>query len=115
MANSENTDSPETSETTAVERKTWQFGHFQTKHDGTRWRLVRTHTERGFKVYRDFKVVASNKSATPLVALARELSRVEKRDIRRRRALNQIADLRETVAVIDAEIAAEAAPVVEAA
>ena len=116
MANSENTDSPETSETTAVERKTWQFGHFQTKHDGSKWRLVRTNDIYGFTFGRDVgKVVASNKSATPLVALAREMSRVEKRDIRRRRVLNQIADLRETVAVIDAEIAAEAAPIVEAA
>ena len=112
MANSENISS-ETSDPTA--RKTWQFGHFQTKHDGRKWRLVRTHTDRGFKVFRDFKVVASNKSATPLVALARELSRVEKRDLRRRRALNQIADLRETVAVIDAEITAEAAQVAEVA
>ena len=116
MANAENTENTENTETSDPSaRKTWQFGHFQTKHDGNRWRLVRPHTERGFKVYRDFKVVASNKSATPLVALARELSRVEKRDLRRRRALNQIADLRETVAVIDAEIAAEAAQVAEVA
>jgi hypothetical protein len=114
MAN-ENTENTET-DTTPRERKTWQFGHFQTKHDGKRWRLVRTHSTRGWKLFGDDrKVVASNKSATPLVALARETSRVEKRDIRRRRALNQIADLRETVAVIDAEIAAEAAPVSEVA
>ena len=110
---SENTENTETPEPTV--RKAWQFGHFMTKHDGRKWRLVRTHTDRGFKVFRDFKVVASNKSATPLVALARELSRVEKRDLRRRRALNQIADLRETVAAIDAEIAAEASAVSEVA
>ena len=111
--NTENTENTETPEPTV--RKTWQFGHFQTKHDGRKWRLVRTHNTSGYTVYRDRKVVASNKSATPLVALARELSRVEKRDLRRRRALNQIADLRETVAVIDAEIAAEAAQVAEVA
>ena len=110
MANTENTDSTE-----PTTRKTWQFGHFQTKHDGKRWRLVRTHTERGFKVFRDFKVVASNKSATPLVALARELSRVEKRDIRRRRIRNQVIDLNTALAAIDAEIAAEASTVAEVA
>ena len=110
MANAENT---ETSDPTA--RKTWQFGHFQTKHDGRKWRLVRTHTDRGFKVYRDFKVVASNKSATPLVALARELSRVEKRDIRLRRIRNQVRDLNGQLAAIDAEIAAEASAAAEVA
>jgi len=110
MANTENTDSTE-----PTVRKTWQFGHFQTKHDGKRWRLVRTHTERGFKVFRDFKVVASNKSATPLVALARELSRVEKRDIRRRRIRNQVIDLNTALAAIDAEIAGEASAVAEVA
>jgi hypothetical protein len=116
MANTENTDSPETSEPSIPrERKTWQFGHFQTKHDGKKWRLVRTHTERGFKVYRDFKIVASNKSATPLVALARELSRVEKRDIRSRRIRNQIIDLNKALTAIDDEIAAEAVAISEVA
>ena len=111
MANAENTDSTE-----PTTRKTWQFGHFQTKHDGRKWRLVRTHSTLGWKLFGDdLKVMASNKSATPLVALARELTRVEKRNLRRRRALNQIADLRETVAVIDAEIAAEAVQVAEVA
>ena len=110
MANAENTDSTE-----PTTRKTWQFGHFQTKHDGRKWRLVRTHTDRGFKVYRDFKVLASNKSATPLVALARELSRVEKRDIRSRRIRNQIIDLNKALTAIGDEIAAEAAQVAEVA
>ena len=107
---SENTNNIDT-DTTPREHKTWQFGHFQTKHDGSRWRLTRTHSIRGWQLCGENagKVVAAKKSATPLVALAREMTRVEKRDIRRRRALNQIADLREVVAVIDAEIAAEAA------
>ena len=111
MANTENTDTTE-----STTRKTWQFGHFQTKHDGRKWRLVRTHSTLGWKLFGDDrKVVASNKSATPLVALARELSRVEKRDIRRRRIRNQVIDLNTALAAIDAEIAGEASAVAEVA
>ena len=111
------TENPETSEPTV--RKTWQFGHFQTKHDGSRWRLVRTHDAyfgeafiHGVDVG---KTVASNKSATPLVALARETSRVEKRDIRRRRISLQIFELGQKLEAIDEEIAAEASTVAEVA
>ena len=110
---SENTENTETPEPTV--RKTWQFGHFQTKHDGRKWRLVRTHNTSGYTVYRDRKVVASNKSATPLVAQARELSRVEKRDIRRRRIQLQVRDLSSQLADIDVEIASEASAISEVA
>ena len=117
MANAENTENTENTETDEpTVRKTWQFGHFQTKHDGNRWRLVRTHSTLGWALFGDDrKVVASNKSATPLVAMARELSRVEKRDIRRRRIQLQVRDLSRQLEAIDAEIVAEAAPVAEVA
>jgi len=114
MANSENTDSTETTEPTV--RKTWQFGHFQTKHDGKRWRLVRTHDTDGFQFGGDVgKIMASNKSATPLVALAREKSRVEKRDIRLRKLRSQAFGLKSRIDALEAEIAAEFAAAVEAA
>jgi len=114
MANSENTDNTEITEPTV--RKTWQFGHFQTKHDGKRWRLVRTHDTYGFEFGADVgKIVASNKSATPLVALARELSRVEKRDIRLRKLRSQAFGLRSRIDALEAEIEAESAAAVEAA
>ena len=103
MANSDNTDNTETTEPTV--RKTWQFGHFQTKHDGKRWRLVRTHDTDGFQFGGDVgKIVASNKSATPLVALARELSRVEKRDIRLRKLRSQAFGLKSRIDALEAEI-----------
>ena len=114
MANSENTDSPETTEPTV--RKTWQFGHFQTKHDGKRWRLVRTHDTDGFQFGGDVgKIVASNKSATPLVALAREMSRVEKRDVRLRKLRSQAFGLKSRIDALEAEIETEFAAAVEAA
>ena len=100
MANTENT---ENTETTTL--KTWQFGHFQTKHDGRKWRLVRTHDIDGFTFGGDVgKVLASNKSATPLVALAREKSRVEKRDVRLRKLRNQAWDIQNRIEVLEAEI-----------
>lgn len=114
MANSENTDTVETTEPTV--RKTWQFGHFQTKHDGKRWRLVRTHDTDGFTFGGDVgKIVASNKSATPLVALARELSRVEKRDIRLTKLRSKKFDIQSRIDALEAEIDAEFAASVEAA
>ncbi len=114
MANTENTDNTEIPEPTV--RKTWQFGHFQTKHDGKRWRLVRTHDTDGFMFGGDVgKIVASNKSATPLVALARELSRVEKRDIRLRKLRSQAFGLKSRIDALEAEIEAEFAAAVEAA
>ncbi len=114
MANSENTDNTEITEPTV--RKTWQFGHFQTKHDGKRWRLVRTHDTYGFEFGTDVgKIVASNKSATPLVALAREMSRVEKRAIRLNKLQSQAFTLKSRIDAIEAEIEAEFAASVEAA
>ena len=72
-----------------AERKSWNFGHFGTRHDGEKWSLVRIKTENGSDDLRGL-VVASNKSATPLVALAREMNRVEKRDIRIRKLREQL-------------------------
>ena len=57
-------------------RQSWNFGNFGTRHDGTKWRLVRIKNADGTNADGS-KVLASNKSATPLVNLARELSRVE--------------------------------------
>ena len=111
MSDTENT---ETSEPTT--RKTWQFGHFQTKHDGRKWRLVRTHDTDGFTFGGDVgKVLASNKSATPLVALAREKSRVEKRDIRLRKLRIQAWEIQNRIEVIEAEINDELVAVTEVA
>ena len=105
MASTEN---PETSEPTT--RKTWQFGHFQTKHDGRKWRLVRTHSTLGWKLFGDdLKVVASNKSATPLVALARELTRVEKRDIKLRTLRSDARRIARQISALEAEVAAAVA------
>ena len=72
-----------------AERKSWNFGHFGTRHDGEKWNLVRIKTENGSDDLRGL-IVASNKSATPLVALAREMNRVEKRDIRIRKLREQL-------------------------
>ena len=97
-----------------AERKSWNFGNFGTRHDGTKWRLVRTKNTDGTDADGS-KVLASNKSATPLVNLARELSRVEKRDIRRCRIQLQVRDLSRQLEAIDAEIVAEAVPAAEVA
>ena len=100
MANTENNENTET-----TTRKTWQFGHFQTKHDGRKWRLVRTHDTDGFMFGGDVgKVIASNKSATPLVALAREKSRVEKREVRLRKLRSQAFGLKSRIDALEAEI-----------
>ena len=105
MANSENTDNTE-----PTVRKTWQFGHFQTKHDGRKWRLVRTHSTLGWKLFGDdLKVMASNKSATPLVTLARELSRVEKRDLKINKLRAQVATLSAQLNDLTDAVEAEAA------
>ena len=72
-----------------AERKSWNFGHFGTRHDGEKWNLVRIKTENGSVDLRGL-IIASNKSATPLVALAREMNRVEKRDIRIRKLREQL-------------------------
>ncbi len=70
MANIENT-----------ARKSWNFGHFGTRHDGDVWTLVRIKDTDG-QATADEVEVASNKSATPLVKLAREMTKVEKRSIK---------------------------------
>ncbi len=70
MANTENT-----------ARKSWNFGHFGTRHDGTVWTLVRIKDTDGQATTGEVEV-ASNKSATPLVKLAREMTKVEKRSIK---------------------------------
>ena len=79
-----------------AERQSWNFGNFGTRHDGTKWRLVRTKNTDGTDADGS-KVLASNKSATPLVNLARELSRVEKRDLK-------ITKLRSDVARLSAQL-----------
>ena len=79
-----------------AERQSWNFGNFGTRHDGKKWRLVRTKNTDGTDADGS-KVLASNKSATPLVNLARELSRVEKRDLK-------ITKLRSDVARLSAQL-----------
>ena len=94
-----------------AERKSWNFGNFGTRHDGKKWRLVRVKNADGTDADGS-KVVASNKSATPLVALARELSRVEKRDLKIRKLRTQVtllsAQLNELTDAVEAEAAAVA-------
>jgi hypothetical protein len=93
-----------------AERKSWNFGNFGTRHDGKKWRLVRVKNADGTDADGS-KVVASNKSATPLVALARELSRVEKRDLKITKLRRQItllsAQLNDLTDAVEAEAAAE--------
>lgn len=93
-----------------AERKSWNFGNFGTRHDGKKWRLVRVKNADGTEADGS-KVVASNKSATPLVALARELSRVEKRDLKITKLRRQItllsAQLNDLTDAVEAEAAAE--------
>ena len=99
-----------------AERKDWNFGHFGTRHDGEKWNLVRIKDENGEGCLLGI-VIASNKSATPLVALAREMNRVEKRDIRIRKLREQLTllacELNELTDQRDQEreaVAAESAP-----
>ena len=79
-----------------AERQSWNFGNFGTRHDGPKRRLVRTKNTDGTDADGS-KDLASNKSATPLVNLARELSRVEKRDLK-------ITKLRSDVARLSAQL-----------
>ncbi len=94
-----------------AERKSWNFGNFGTRHDGKKWRLVRVKNADGTEADGS-KVVASNKSATPLVALARELSRVEKRDLKISKLRAQVtllsAQLNDLTDAVEAEAAAVA-------
>ena len=93
-----------------AERKSWNFGNFGTRHDGKKWRLVRVKNADGTPADGS-KVVASNKSATPLVALARELSRVEKRDLKIRKLRTQVALLSAQLNELTDAVEAEAADV----
>ena len=119
MSKNDTNTQPETDNTPArVERKDWNFGHFGTRHDGEKWSLVRIKSAFGFTLCGDDQeVVATNKSATPLVALARKMSRVEKRDIRIRKLREQLTllacELNELTDQRDQEreaVAAESAP-----
>jgi hypothetical protein len=93
-----------------AERKSWTFGHFSTNHDGKKWRLTRVRTTAGHKFGDDVgKIVASNKSATPLVALARELTRVEKRDIKLRTLRSDARRIARQISALEAEVAAAVA------
>ena len=127
MADVENTGSdnnnpnPEvTEEVTKVERKSWNFGHFGTRHDGEVWSLVRIKNEFGEKLPADEQdVISSNKSATPLVALARLMNTKEKRDVKisklQQRVTLLTAELNGLITDRDAEIAAAEVAAIEAA
>ena len=93
-----------------AERQSWNFGNFGTRHDGKKWRLVRTKNTDGTDADGS-KVLASNKSATPLVNLARELSRVEKRDLKINKLRTDVARLSAQLNGLTADVKAEAAAV----
>ena len=126
MADVENTGSdnnnpnPEvTEEVKKVERKSWNFGHFGTRHDGEVWSLVRIKNEFGEKLPADEQdVISSNKSATPLVALARLMNTEEKRDVKisklQQRVMLLTAELNGLIADRDAQIAAAEMAAIEA-
>ena len=95
-----------------AERKSWNFGNFGTRHDGTKWRLVRTKNTDGTDADGS-KVLASNKSATPLVNLARELSRVEKRDLKIIKLRSDVAQLSAQLNELTEAVKAEAATLSE--
>ena len=100
MANSDNT-----------ARKSWNFGHFGTRHDGTIWNLVRIKDTDGTSLAPVEIVIAENKSATPLVALARVMNATEKRDIKITKLEALLADTRCALDALKAEAAeADQAP-----
>ena len=95
MANSDNT-----------ARKSWNFGHFGTRHDGTIWNLVRIKDVNGDALLSPVEIViAENKSATPLVALARVMNATEKRDIKITKLEALLADTRCALDALKAEAA----------
>ena len=96
-----------------AERKSWNFGNFGTRHDGTKWRLVRIKNTDGTDADGS-KVLASNKSATPLVNLARELSRVEKRDLKITKLRSDVTRLSAQLNELTEAVEAEAAKLTEA-
>jgi len=126
MANVENTGSdtnnpnPEVTEVTEkVERKSWNFGNFGTRHDGEVWSLVRIKNKVGEKLPADEQdVISSNKSATPLVALARLMNLEEKRDVKISKLQQKLtlytAELNELTVERDAQVEAAAAAALEA-
>ena len=87
-----------------AERKDWNFGHFGTRHDGTVWNLVRIKDATSGQPVSDEAVIASNKSATPLVALAREMNTSEKRTIKIRKLRSQVQELTAELAALEAEL-----------
>jgi len=95
-----------------AERQSWNFGNFGTRHDGTKWRLVRIKNADGTDADGS-KVLASNKSATPLVTLARELSRVEKRDLKINKLRAQVANLSAQLNELQKAVVADAAALTE--
>ena len=100
-----------------AERKSWNFGHFGTRHDGEKWNLVRIKDEFDGTLLDYQPVVASNKSATPLVALAREMSTREKRRIKLRRLRATVDKLMAEVhdlEAAEAQVNAEAQAIVDA-
>ena len=87
-----------------AERKDWNFGHFGTRHDGTVWNLIRIKdADTGLPVS-DETPIASNKSATPLVALAREMNTSEKRAIKIRKLRSQVQKLTAELAALESEL-----------
>ena len=94
MANSDNT-----------ARKSWNFGHFGTRHDGTIWNLVRIKDVNGTSLAPVEIVIAENKSATPLVALARVMNATEKRDIKITKLEALLVDTRCALDALKAEAA----------
>ena len=87
-----------------AERKDWNFGHFGTRHDGTVWNLIRIKdADTGLPVS-DETPIASNKSATPLVALAREMNTSEKRAIKIRKLRSQVQQLTAELAALESEL-----------
>jgi len=103
----ETTEIVETTETTeAVIRKSWNFGHFGTRHDGEVWSLVRIIDADGWRNYSE-PVIATNTSATPLVTLARVLNRVEKRDLRLEKLRSQRAAMNVKIWALEEEIREE--------
>lgn len=115
-----NPNSEVTEEVAKVERKSWNFGHFGTRHDGEVWSLVRIKNEFGEKLPADEQdVISSNKSATPLVALARLMNTKEKRDVKisklQQRVTLLTAELNGLITDRDAEIAAAEVAAIEAA
>ena len=109
-------------DTTTTTRKSWNFGHFGTRHDGTIWNLVRVKSVTGVTTPEE-TVIASNKSATPLVAMARAMNTTEKRDIKITKLrqqmfllaaeLNELTDQRDTPADVATVVVEEAAPAAE--